>query len=398
MKKTYLLIIFLGIVAFALAMLDSSQGVTDKKVTSASPTPSITTPSENTINDTTPLTTIIAANLDTPWGIVFLPKPTSGEIRQSMLVTERRGTIRLINDGKLNPLPVATIAAVREVGEGGLMGIALHPKFSINNFVYLYYTYSGANGNTLNRVVRMTYEHKTLTKEQIIVNAIPGAANHNGGRIKFGPDNYLYIGTGDAQAPSEAQNTNSLAGKILRVTDSGQPAPDNPFGDAPDKPGNSMVYSYGHRNVQGLTWDSTGQLWATEHGPSGTQSGNDEINRILRGENYGWPNVQGDQVEDGMIPPVRHSGRTETWAPGGAAYYKGSVFFVGLRGETLYEAVVKEFKVSEIKRHFKGEFGRLRDVVVGPDNMVYVTTSNQDGRGTPSSNDDRIIRINPSNL
>lgn len=326
---------------------------------------------------------VIAQNLDTPWALAFLPD-------KSVLFTERKGTVRLVDaNGNLQSSPVATISSAREIGEGGLLGITLHPQFPVNNYVYLYYTYSSSRSNTQNRVVRMTYSNGQLTDEKIIVDAIPGAANHNGGRIKFGPDGYLYIGTGDAQKPSNAQDTNSLAGKILRVTDNGDPALGNPF--------NNRVYSYGHRNVQGLAWDKDGNLWATEHGPSGAESCCDELNKIEIGKNYGWPDIQGNATKPGMITPVRNSG-SGTWAPSGMAFKDGSFYFSGLRGQTLYQAVINENSVTDFKEYLKNQYGRLREVVVGPDTMLYVTTSNQDGRGTPKKGDDKILRINPSML
>lgn len=322
---------------------------------------------------------VIAENLDTPWGIVFLPD-------NSMLVTERSGRVRLVdNKGKLQEEPVATIKEVKEIGEGGLLGITLHPDFSKNAKVFLYYTYSSSGGNTLNRVVSMVYDG-SLKDEQIIVDQIPGASNHNGGRIKFGPDGFLYITTGDAQNPSQAQDINALGGKILRVTDGGKAAPGNPF--------NNLVYSYGHRNPQGLAWDFQGRLWATEHGRSGIQSGLDELNLIEPGKNYGWPIIQGSEKREGMVTPVANSGPDKTWAPAGAAFWQGSIYFGGLRGQTLYQAVIDQSQVS-VKEHFKDEFGRIREVILGPDNMLYITTSNKDGRGTPNPSDDRIIKINP---
>ena len=321
---------------------------------------------------------VIAGGLDTPWGLAFLPDG-------GILVTERKGTVRLITaGGQLQTEPVATISAAVEAGEGGLLGITLHPAFSSNNLVYLYYSYS-ATGQTLNRVVRMTYSGGRLTGEEVVLGGIPGASNHDGGRIKFGPDGFLYIGTGDAGVSSRSQDTGSLAGKILRVTDAGQPVPGNPFG--------SEVYSYGHRNVEGLAWGPNGALYATEHGSSAA----DEINRIEAGKNYGWPEIRGDETLPGMETPLRHSGST-TWAPSGAAFLNGSLFFGGLAGQALYEAVIQGGIVTEVKEHFKGQFGRVRDVVAGPDSRLYITTSNRDGRGNPSSNDDRIIRVDPSNL
>jgi len=307
-----------------------------------------------------------------------------------MLVTERHGKVRLIDSNdNLQSEPVAILNSVKEIGEGGLLGITIHPNFATNHYVYLYYTYSENNGNVLNRVVRMTYQDEQLKNEQIIIDRIPSASNHNGGRIKFGPDGYLYITTGDAENPSQAQDIRALGGKILRSTDEGKPAPGNPF--------DNLVYSYGHRNPQGLAWDSTGQLWATEHGRSGVLSGLDELNRIEKGANYGWPTIQGDETKTGMKTPKLHSGSLTTWAPAGAAFVKNSIFFGGLRGQTLYEAVIDKDNIS-LKEHFQGQFGRIRDVIRGPDNMLYITTSNRDGRGNPAASDDKIIRVNLSKL
>lgn len=331
-----------------------------------------------------PATTVIVGNLDTPWGLAFLPD-------KSLLITERAGTIRRVdNNGVLDPTFAEKIQSVHEIGEGGLLGITAHPDFAKNHYVYFYYTYSSQGDDTLNRVVRMTLADNKLTDEKIILDNIPGASNHNGGRTKFGSDNYLYIGTGDAQEPSQAQNTKTLGGKILRVTDEGKPAPGNPF--------NNEVYSYGHRNVQGLAWDNAGNLWATEHGRSGIQSGYDELNRIESGKNYGWPDIEGDETASGIESPKKHSGATNTWAPAGMAYINNSFFFGGLRGQTLYEATIDNATVTSFKEHFVSEYGRLRDVVTGLDNMLYITTSNRDGRGSPDDTDDKVIRINPAKL
>jgi glucose/arabinose dehydrogenase len=326
---------------------------------------------------------VVAKELDTPWGLAFLPDA-------AILVTERRGTVRLIgSSAPLQAEPVRASIASRESSEGGLLGIALHPDFAKNGFVYLYYTYRDRGGRPANRIVRMTYSAGGLSNEKVILGDIPAASVHDGGRIKFGPDGYLYIGTGDSGNASLAQDTKSLAGKILRVTDEGAPAPGNPFGNE--------VYSFGHRNVQGLAWDEQGTLYATEHGRSGLVSGLDEINRIEAGKNYGWPVIQGDETRAGMETPLRHSG-ADTWAPSGAAFTNGSLYFAGLRGEALYEAVIRGKRVIELKEHFKGVFGRLRDVVLGPDRSLYFTTSNQDGRGNPSPGDDRVMRVAPGAL
>jgi len=331
-----------------------------------------------------PAETIIAEGLDTPWAISFLP---SGD----MLVTERKGTVKLIEKtGKTQD--VGVIAGAREIGEGGLLGMALHPEFAANNFIYFYYTYSSDGDNTLNRVVRMKYQDGKLGEEQIIAEGIPGASNHNGGRIRFGPDNYLYITTGDAQEPSLAQDKNSLAGKILRVTDEGKLAPGNPF--------NNEVYSLGHRNPQGIAWDASGNLWETEHGPSGGSlgTGNDEVNFILAGSNYGWSVIQGDQTGSGMVTPVKNSTPSTSWAPGGTEIIGNNLFFSGLRGQALYTGKIEGNKITSFEELLKGKYGRIREVTKGPDGMLYISTSNRDGRGVPGSNDDRIIRINPEKL
>lgn len=323
-------------------------------------------PSENAINDT-PRFSTVATNLEVPWSLVFLPD-------KSILFTERPGRVRLIdNKNNLNPTPVAVITDVLNQGEGGLLGITIHPDFSNNHFVYLYYTYENNNDQTLNRVVRFKFENNSFSDRTIIVDKIPGNLFHNGGRIKFGPDNFLYITTGDSQNPSLAQNKNSLAGKILRVTDE-----------------NTEIFSYGHRNPQGLAWDENGILYETEHGPSTL----DEINIIEKDKNYGWPTIQGNQTRTGMETSILNSG-SDTWAPSGTAYLNGSIFFGGLRGQALFEYNVES---KTLTPHLKGEIGRIRDVVVGPDNLLYITTSNRDGRGIPDSSDDKILRVNPAKL
>ncbi len=318
---------------------------------------------------------IIAENLQIPWEIVFLP---DGDL----LVTERPGTLKIIGKEER----VYTIEGVEHVGEGGLLGMALHPRFPENRWIYLYLTTKNGEGLT-NRVERYRFAGDRLLEKTIIINNIPGAAYHDGGRIAFGPDKYLYITTGDAGNPNFAQDINSLAGKILRLKDDGSIPSDNPFGNA--------VYSYGHRNSQGLAWDDKGQLWATEHGRSGILSGLDELNLIEKGKNYGWPVIQGDETKTGMKNPVVQSGPDETWAPAGIAFFDGSLFLGGLRGESLYEVkILAENKVF-LKAHFRQELGRIRAVALGPDGYLYVTTSNTDGRGEAKTNDDKIIRISP---
>ena len=340
--------------------------------------PEDTPPVQDQASEEVPLAVSLAQKLEIPWALDFLPDG-------SIVFTERVGRVRLIDTQKgLLPAPLLTVEETAHRGEGGLLGIAVHPDFASNHFIYLYYTYQGGE-NLANRVVRFSQEGKALLDEKIILDNIPAASNHNGGRIKFGPDGMLYITTGDASLADSAQDKNSLAGKILRLKDDGAIPPDNPFPDSP-------IYSFGHRNPQGLAWDTQGKLWAMEHGSSAS----DELNLIKPGNNYGWPGIRGDEEETGLESPVIHSGQ-ETWAPSGLAYFDGSLFFAGLRGQGLYQAVIENEGVT-LQRYLDRNFGRLRDVVLGPDNLLYILTSNRDGRGLPVAEDDQIIRINPEKL
>jgi aldose sugar dehydrogenase len=305
----------------------------------------------------------------------------------SLLVTERKGSVRLIHsDGFLKQEPIAVIANVKQVGEGGLLGIAVHPHFEKNHFIYLYYTYAnGSSLNTFNRVSRFVYEDNTIDQEVILIDQIPGSSNHNGGRMKFGKDGLLYIGTGDAEKPSVSQDIKSLAGKILRTTDTGQVPESNPF--------SNLVYAYGFRNVQGIAWDDRGQLWATDHG----SSFHDEINRVEAGKNYGWPIISGKETKKDMETPSQESEST-TWAPGGLVFHSGSLYMTSLKGQSLYSTQKKENGLDSMNVYLTEKYGRIRDIVVDDDGLFYISTSNTDGRGTPVSDDDKIIRINPSKL
>jgi glucose/arabinose dehydrogenase len=235
-----------------------------------------------------------------------------------------------------------------------------------------------------------------LAHDKVLIDDVAGASNHDGGRVKFGLDGKLYWTVGDAQTTRYAQNIKSWNGKILRLNSDGTNAADNPFP-------NSYVYSLGHRNPQGLAWQpGTGRLYATEHGPSGFQGCcRDEVNYIEPGKNYGWPEIRGDDAREGMISPVLQSGTNETWAPTGAVFvsvgpWAGSLLFTGLRGQTLYRLVLDPNdprKAANLERHFPRQFGRLRDIVEGPDKALYLLTSNRDGRGSPAPDDDRIIRL-----
>ncbi len=322
---------------------------------------------------------VIVENLNIPWDIGFLPNG-------AILVTERPGNLLYIDfSGTRESIEIPRVI---DRGEGGLLGLVLHPEFETNRQVYLYMTVGEDALGTRNAVFRYRFVNNDLVDERLIIDQIPGAIYHDGGRMEFGPDGKLYITTGDAINPAIAQDRNSLGGKTLRLNDDGSIPSDNPFGSA--------VYSYGHRNPQGLTWDSEGRLWQTEHGRSGIQSGLDEVNMIVKGGNYGWPIIEGDQTQEGMIAPKAHSGSANTWAPASAAYFGGSIFFGGLRGEALYEAVLDGESVREVKTHLQGQYGRIRTVRIGRDGMFYITTSNTDGRGSRSEGDDKILRIDPA--
>ncbi len=326
--------------------------------------------------ETLPATEILATGLEIPWSLDFLPDG-------SIVFSERPGRIRLIDSGgHLLKEPLLKIEEVAHRGEGGLLGIARHPDFSRNGFIYVYYTYQH-NAELRNKVVRYTRREGSLTNAMVILDGIPGNSIHNGGQIRFGQDGLLYITTGDSAQASLAQDVDSLAGKILRLRDDGTIPSDNPFPGSP-------VYSFGHRNPQGLAWDEQGRLWAMEHG----SSAKDELNLIYPGRNYGWPVVRGDESAEGMQKPVLHSGDI-TFAPSGLAFANGSLFFAGLRSQSLWQAATQGEALT-LRRHLEGKFGRLRSVVLGPDNLLYITTSNRDGRGLPTSDDDQIIRVDPA--
>lgn len=322
----------------------------------------------------------VAENLEVPWSLDFAP---DGRI----FLTERGGQVRVIQDGRLLPDPVLSLGVGS--GEGGLLGIALDPDFEQTRKVYLYYTYGLF---AQNRVSYFVETDRGLSGEQVLLDGIPGHWVHDGGRIAFGPDGMLYVTTGDAGDPGLSQDVSSLAGKILRIAPDGSVPPDNPFAGSP-------VYSYGHRNPQGLDWDGGGNLVATEHGPSGERGfAHDEINAIEAGANYGWPLAVGGESLEGAVDPALHTG-SETWAPSGAAFYRGGIpewdgmyMVAALAGRSL--VAVDPGSWTEAGRYLQ-EYGRLRDAAMGPDGALYVLTSNRDGRGSPSPGDDLVLRVVP---
>ncbi len=338
--------------------------------------------------DTAPRVSVVAENLEIPWSLDFLPDG-------SMIFTERPGRVRFIyNNLTLKEEPIKILDDVSHVGEGGLLGIVLHPNFTTNKWVYIYFTYE-EGGKYFDQVVKYelvnSNDEISMENPQPIIANIPGASTHDGGRIKFGPDQKLYITTGDAANSTSAQDMNSLAGKILRLNDDGSIPADNPFEQSP-------IYSLGHRNPQGLAWDSLGRLWATEHGSTAT----DELNLIEPGKNYGWPIIRGDETQEGLESPVMHSGTATTWAPSGLSFYEGKLFWVGLRGQTLYSiSNILQYPDEDpiVEEYLQNDYGRLRAIVQGPKGFLYVLTSNRDGRNpTPADNDDLILRINPTKL
>ncbi len=335
----------------------------------------------------------VVSNLEVPWSIVWAPDGR-------MFFTERPGRVRVYEKGQLSPAPLLTIPDVEESGESGLMSMALHPDFASNRWIYLAYTFS-AGGQRV-RVVRYRETDNGLTERTVIIDDIPAARFHAGCRIRFGPDRKLYITTGDATERSLAQRRDSLAGKTLRVNDDGTIPPDNPFVGQTNARGE--IWSVGHRNAQGLDWQSgTGLMFQTEHGPSGFDGpeGGDEVNIVEKGKNYGWPAVHHAQTQPGMESPLLVY--TPACAPASAVFYRGSqlpqfkenFFFSCLRGVRLIRVVLEGRRVVSQEDLLSGTYGRIRDVAEGPDGYLYFSTSNRDSRGKPANSDDRIMRLVP---
>jgi len=307
----------------------------------------------------------IASDLEAPWGLVPLKDG-------SFLISERdaRKIVR-VRDGTKSM--VRTIDEADPAGEGGLLGLAITPD---EKTVFAYYTAADDN-----RIVSMSWDGRDLGSLKIILKGIPKGFIHNGGRMVVGPDGYLYVGTGESGSGRLSQNKDSLGGKILRLRLDGRPAPDNPF--------DNEVFSYGHRNVQGLAFDDAGRLWASEFG----QNTWDELNLIKKGANYGWPKVEGSGNVKGMTNP-KVVWRTSDASPSGLAYWQGSLWMAGLRGERLWQIPLDGTKAGDPVAHFRGDYGRLRTVQVASDgNSLLLTNSNTDGRGNPAKHDDRLFRI-----
>jgi glucose/arabinose dehydrogenase len=339
-----------------------------------SPTDPIPLPIPNS-NSESDFVTILAENLDKPRAIAVS--------NDRIFVTEKDGLIKVIQNNTLLESPLATLRGA-DVFDGGLLGIALHPNFSTNHYMYVFLTYE-EDDNLWNKILRITESDNKLQNAETILDKIPGSSFTNGGFIKFGPDEKLYVGTGTVSDASHLpQDLNSLSGKILRLNDDGTIPNDNPFS-------NSHVYSLGHRNPQGMTWDDDGNLFVAEFGPEK----NDEINLIQAGKNYGWPEEQcsGDKdFEDALLcydPSIEPGGIL--FYSGGSLDFESSFIMASMRAANLYQLDFEE-GLSSQKSILSG-IGRVRDVVQGPDGSLYVITSNTDGKGFPDSMDDKLLRI-----
>jgi glucose/arabinose dehydrogenase len=312
----------------------------------------------------------VAKNLEVPWGIAFLPDG-------SALVTERdSGRVLQVRRGSVRE--VGEIEEARPDGEAGLLGVAVSPTYARDKRVFFY-----ASTAEDNRVLRTTFDDGRLGRLEPILTGIPQAGNHDGGRMVFGPDRMLYVSTGEAGQPDLAQDRDSLGGKILRITQDGRPGPGNPDPASP-------VWTWGHRNVQGLAFDDAGNLWASEFG----QNTYDELNLIRKGRNYGWPRVEGTGDEPGLQNP-QVTWSTDVASPSGLAFADGRLWLGALRGERLWRVDVKGGEARREKGFFVGDYGRMRSVVRAPDGNLWVTTSNRDGRGEPAGSDDRILLVRP---
>ena len=325
---------------------------------------------------------VIVDGLNNPWEIVFGPNGDT-------YFTERDGRIWKMSESGVAKV-IYTFPKSGSV-EGGTLGLALHPEFEENKKIYVYQTNLELEFYQ-NKVFSFEVDENTLSNKQLILDGIPGAPWHDGGRITFGPDQKLYISTGDAINPGWSQDLSSLAGKILRINSDGTIPDDNPFDSSP-------VFSYGHRNPQGLAWSSNGMFVSSEHGPSGEQGyGHDEINVILKGKNYGWPNIVGNSSDENFVNPITHSGQL-TWAPSGMVFYDSEKissfngkFLVGtLRGEHLMVVDIdNNGSLISTEKFFEGEFGRIRTAQIDPDGNLYLLTAN--------GNNDKIIRISETPL
>ncbi len=338
-------------------------------------------PTSSDVPETSPVDTegpevvdTIATGLAAPWGLDFFPDGDA-------IVTERdTRRVLLVSGPEREVRELGTIGSgvpEGEQGEAGLLGVALSPDVEEDQLAYFY-----VSTPTDNRVVRASIAGDELGEPERIFTGIPNGFIHDGGRLEFGPDGFLYVSTGESGEPSLAQDRESLGGKILRLRPDGRPAPGNPFGSA--------VWSWGHRNVQGLAFDDGDRLWASEFGDAAF----DELNLIRAGDNYGWPAVEGPGGGSQFVDP-QQTWETAEASPSGLAYTDGYLWMAALRGERLWRITVDGDRATDPRGFFVGDYGRMRTVAVAPDGMLWVTTSNRDGRGDPGEDDDQILLIEP---
>jgi glucose/arabinose dehydrogenase len=390
-QKVFFLSSLALLVVFALWWLQPPAFFSNKSLP-LSPALTPTSGSEKALQTPSLQVESFVSDLNVPWSIVF----TSPE---RILVTERPGRVRVVENGRLLEEPLRVFTEVSNRSEEGLMGMTLDLNYAANSYIYLCLAYRATNGRVFDKVIRVIDSGDGLIDDLVIIDGIPAAANHAGCRLRFGPDEKLYISTGDASERNLSQDLTSLAGKILRINTDGSIPDDNPFP-------NSAVFSYGHRNPQGFDWNPiSGALIATEHGPSGNDGpgGGDEVNLIQAGQNYGWPEVSHQQSKEGMINPLLVF--TPAIAPASGMFYRSLVlsqltntFLFGmLRGEGIMQVFFDEAgQVRDYQKLVEVEVGRVRDIVEGPDGFVYFTTSNRDGRGKARSGDDHIFRLSPT--
>ncbi|MGE7604204.1 PQQ-dependent sugar dehydrogenase [Peribacillus sp. NPDC097675] len=315
---------------------------------------------------------VVLTNLDAPWSIQ--------KVGETLYVSERSGTIVQWKNNEMVRHKVKLEKTLSSKAEAGLLGFVLPPDFSKSHRAYAYYTYE-EGGQSLNRIILLQQESDLWIEKKTLIDKIPSGDYHHGGRIKIGPDGTLYATTGDARAAMIAQDIKSLGGKVLRMNLDGTIPEDNPLD-------HSYIYSYGHRNPQGLAWDNMGQLYESEHG----ESAHDELNEILPGKNYGWPEIEGNMTKSNMEVPLIHSGN-DTWAPSGIAYFDGKLFVASLRGEALKSYDIQSGKMTDLVT----DYGRIRDVLVDGD-FLYFISNNTDGRGKAAAGDDKLYRMPLANL
>lgn len=311
---------------------------------------------------------VVGEEFNIPWSI--------NKHEQTFYLSERPGTIVKIENGEAVRQQVDLKEELATAAEAGLLGFVLTPNFSESNEAIAYYTYVDSSGQ-FNRIVTLRLDNNRWKEDRLLLDKIPSGRYHHGGRLEIGPDGKLFATTGDALQSSIAQDRSSLGGKILRLNLDGTIPNDNPFP-------NSYVYSYGHRNPQGISWAEDGGMYASEHG----NNANDEINKIEPGQNFGWPIIEGLEKQNGMVTPLFTSGQNETWAPSGMDYYNGKLYVAALRGNAVLEFNLETGEQREIITGL----GRIRDVFI-EDNFLYFISNNTDGRGEPQQNDDKLYRV-----